>query len=156
MNINFKTIATIGGAALLYYRVLRGASALYVGIKNYRFGSISLANNTAEFIITFLLNNPLYVGLRLKAISGDIYIQGIKCGTINANYDRYLAGRHAWNVAVPITIDLGQLASAVVENISTGNINTLTISFDGAIVIGGTGLVRIPFSKTLSYDDLTK
>jgi len=153
--VNFKTLAKIGGAAFLYFGVLRGASALYLGIKSYRFNHISLQDNTAEFIITFLIRNPLFVGIKLKSITGDVYIQGIKCGTINVSYDRYLAGRKTWSVAVPVTIDLGQFSSAIIQNINSGDVSTLTISFDGAVYVGDTGLVRVPFSKTVTWDDLT-
>jgi len=151
-----STILKIGGAALLYYGVLRGASALYFGIKSYRFQNISLINNTAEFVVTFTIYNPLLIGLKLKSITGDIYLQGVPCGTINTTYDRYLAGRKTWNISVPVTIDLGQLASAVIQNISTGDINTLYVSFDGSVTVGDNGVMRVPFSKTVTWEDLTK
>ena len=155
MNV-FRTLGKIGAAAFLYFGVLRGASALYLGIKDYYFQSISLTQNSARFIVTFLINNPLFVGLTLKSISGDVYIQGNKCGTVNVDYDKYLAGRQAWSVAVPVDIDLSQLTASIIDNINTGNINTLTIAFDGGIIIGGTGLVRIPFAKTVTWNDISK
>lgn len=154
--ISFKTIGRIGAAAFLYFGILRGATALYFGIKDYFFRSISLTNQMAEFVVTFTIHNPLFVGLTLKSVAGDIYIQGIKCGTINQSYDYFLPGRKTWNISIPVQIDLKQLTSAVIQNISTGDINTLTIAFDGYAFIGGSGLVRIPFQKTITWDDLQK
>lgn len=152
--IKSKNIVLVGGAALLYFGVLRGAKSLYLGIKDYHFKNLDLMNQTVDFVIRFLIKNTLFVGVRIKSLTGNIYIQGEKVGTINANYDKYLAGNTNWDVDVPISIDMKNLAQAVVNNILSGDIRTLTIMFDGAIVIGGTGLVRVPFKKTLNWDDI--
>lgn len=140
--------------AALYYAVLRGANALIVAVRGYRFQSIDTTNGTISFYLYFVINNPLLVGLTLKGLSGDIYVQGVKCGVVNMKYDYFISGRHSHSVPVLVTVDASKLTEAAILNIQSGNVKTLTIAFDGGLNIGSEQ-VYIPVQKTLDWEDLT-
>lgn len=150
-----KSAVKIGLAAgLLYYTVLRGASALFVGVRGYMLKGIDVATGMITLQINFVINNPLWVGIRLRSIDGEIFIQGVKCGVIDMRYDYYMSGRRSHNIPVLVTVDTSNLGQAVLANISTGNINTLTVDFDGGVTVGKSDLVRIPLKKTLDWEDI--
>lgn len=149
-----KVIGWTAAIAAAWYGILRGANALFVGIRGYRFQAVSLQNRTASFSLNFVIKNPLLVGITLREVSGDIYIQGIKCGLVATKYNYFLSGGKTHVIPVVVTISLEGLASAVVENIMSGDVRTLTIDFDGAVFVGDSGLVRIPIQKTVTWEEL--
>lgn len=151
-----KVIRLAAAGAVLWYGLLRGVNALVMGVRGFRFSGISLTNRTATFVLDFQIHNPLFVGVTLNSVLGDVYIQGVKCGAVQNIYNYYLSGGKTHNIPVSVTIDLSGLASAVVANIESGNVQTLTIDFDGAVVVGSSGLVRLPIQKTITYNDLLK
>lgn len=152
-----KQIVKIGlGGLLLYYGILRGARALVVGIKSYSFRNIDLANGTVGLNLNFYIKNPLFVGLTLKGIKGYVYAQGQKVGYINTEINYYLSGGGRTHV-VPVVVNLvlGGLADAVLANIQSGDIRTLTVAFDGRLYVGNWN-VGVPLQITLDYNDLVK
>lgn len=150
-----NTALKIGLAAgLLYYYVLRGASALFVGIRSYGVQSINTAAGTMTLQVNFVINNPLWVGLRLRSIDGEVYIQGVKCGTIDMFYDYYLSGRHAHVIPVQVVVDVKSIGQAALLNINSGDVRTLTVDFNGGVTVGKSDLMRIPIQKTLDWEDI--
>lgn len=147
------TLKILAAAAALYYLVLRGARALIVEVGNYSVHSVDLLNERITLRINFLINNPLLVGITLKGIDGDIYVQGVRTGRVNMKYDYYLSGRHAHSIPVLVELSTSQMTDAIIANIKTGNINTLTIAFDGGIIVSDS-LVRIPVNKVLTWSDI--
>lgn len=149
-----KIIGWAAVAAAAWYGVLRGARALFIGVTGFRFTGLSLVENTATFVLNFVIQNPLFVGIKLDKVVGDVYIQGIKCGRVDNVYQYYMTGGKAHNIPVAVTIDLSQLTHAAVENIMSGDVNTLTVSFDGSVTVGDNGLVAIPIQKTIGLSEL--
>ena len=139
----------LGGAALLWWGVLRGASALVVGIKSWAFRGININTGQVDLTLNFLIKNPLFVGLTLKGIQGDIYVQGQKVGLINMAYDYYLSGGHTHQIPVIVSLFAGELGQAALLNIQSGDVNTLTIAFDGRLYIGA---AKIPIPLQLNYN----
>ena len=152
--MSVESIIKLGaGAALLWYGVLRGAKGLIVKVYNYTFRGIDTTTGTVQLSLNFLVKNPLLVGLTLKGISGDIYIQGQNVGFVNTTVDYYLSGGHTHIVPVVANLTMAGAAAAALANIQSGDVRTLTISFNGRVLVG-TWNVPIPVQIDLDYNDL--
>lgn len=145
----------IVGASFLWYFFCRGANALIVKVKGYSFRDVNIINGTVSLNLNFYIKNPLFIGLTLKSIVGDVYVQGIKVGYVNTTIDYYLSGAHTHIVPVVVNLDVAELGSAALLNIQSGDVRTLTIAFDGKIFVGDMN-VGVPVNITLDYNDLTK
>ena len=143
------------GLGLLSYAVLRGAKGLVVGVRDYSFRGVDLANGLVSLNLNFIIKNPLFVGLTLNRIEGDIYIQGQKAGFVNTTVNYYLSAWHTHIIPVVVNLDVAGLGAAAVANIMSGDIRSLTISFDGRIYVGDMG-ASVPVQIDLDYNDLTK
>ena len=143
------------GAGLLWFGILRGAKGLVVRIKSYSFRSIDLTNNTVSLNLNLLIKNPLLVGLTIKGVMGDVFVQGYKVGTINTAYDYYLAGGHTHVLPVVVNLQMASVGQAALLNIQSGDIRTLTIAFNGKLFVGSR-TIGIPLQFELDYNDLTK
>lgn len=144
----------LGGAALLWWGVLRGASALVVGIKSWAFRGLDLTTGTVDITLNFLIKNPLIVGLTLKGIQGDVYVQGQNVGTVAMNYDYYLSGGHTHQIPVIVRLNMANVGQAALLNIQSGDVRTLTLAFDGKLLIGSAG-VPVPINVSYNWEDLT-
>ncbi len=150
-----RLLKIVTGAALLYYAILRGARGLVVGVKSYSFRGIDLNNGTVSFFLNILVKNPLVVGLTLKGVKGNVYIQGQNVGQVNTRYDYYLSGGHTHIIPVIVNLQLAGLGQAAILNIQSGDVRTLTIGFDGKLFIGDYN-IGVPLQLTLDYNDLVK
>ena len=152
--MEIKTIAKIGlGLGLLWYGVLRGAKGLIVRIKDYSFRSIDVVSQTVSLNLNLLIKNPLFVGVTIKGIVGDVYAQGIKVGKVNTTYDYYIAGGRTHILPVVVNLNMTDVGQAAMLNIQSGDISTLTVAFDGKLMVGNIG---IPLQFDLNYNDLIK
>ena len=148
-------IVKIGlGFGLLWYGVLRGAKGLVVKVQDYSFRSIS-ADGTVSLNLNLSIKNPLLVGLTIKGVTGEVYAQGQKIGTVNMSYDYYLAGGYTHVLPVVVDLQMGWLAQAAMQNIQSGDIRTLTVAFNGKIYVAKYS-IPVPFQFELDYNDLTK
>ena len=145
----------LGGAALLWWGVLRGASALMVGIKSWAFRGIDISNMNVDLTLNFMIKNPLFIGLTLKGIYGDVYVQGHKVGQVSTSYNYYLSGGRTHIIPVLVTLNMASVGQAAMENIQSGNVQTFTIAFDGRLLIGKAG-VPVPVQVNYNWGDLTK
>lgn len=143
------------GCGLLYYGVLQGARGLVIGVQNFAFRAIDLATNTVSLYLNLKIKNPLLVGLTIKGIQGDVYAQGLKIGYVNTTYDYYLGGGRTHILPVVVNLELGEMGSAAMMNIQSGNIQTLSIGFNGRVYVGD-WRVSIPLQFELNYKDLVK
>lgn len=154
--MNGQKIAKIGfGIGLLWYGVLRGAKGLIVKVRDFTFRSVNLTDGTVSLNLNFLIKNPLMVGLTLKGIAGDVYVQGQKVGDVNTTLEYYLSGWHTHIVPVIVNLDLENVGQAALLNIQSGDIRTLTIAFDGTLYVGKYG-VGVPVQMNLNYEDLIR
>lgn len=143
------------GAAFLWYGILRGAKALVVGVRDFSFRGVNIESGNVSLNLNFLIKNPLLVGITLKAIRGDVYMQGQKVGYINTTIDYYLSGGHTHIIPVVVNLNVSELGQAAILNIQSGDIRTLTVAFDGKIYVGSRE-IGIPVDITLDYRDLVK
>lgn len=141
------------GLGLLWYGVLRGAEAVQVKVHSYSFRNISLADGTASLNLNLQIKNPLLVGVTINGVQGNVFMQGEQVGTINTTYDYYIAGGKTHILPVVVNLTLSQLGKAVLMNIESGDVRTLTVGFDGKLLFGK---VSIPLKLNLDYNDLTQ
>lgn len=142
------------GIGLLWYGILRGAKALVVKVHSYSFRSVNLTDGTVSLDLNILLKNPLLVGLTVKGIQGDLYIQGHKSGVVNTVYDYYIAGGKTHIIPVVVNLVASEVLQAAIKNIQSGDIKTLTMAFDGKLYVGQYH-VGIPLQFELDYNDFT-
>ena len=143
----------IGGLAIVWYAVLRGASALAVGIKGWALNGVDLDSKKIGITLQFAIANPLFIGLTIRGIQGDVYVQGQKVGSVDNTYDYFLAGRHTHIIPVLVQLDSTALGQAAIANIKTGNVRTLTIAFNGKLLVGSAS-VPVPIQITYDWGDL--
>ncbi len=154
--MELNKVGKIGlGLSLLWLGVLRGAKGLVVRISNYTFRSIDLTNNTVSLNLNLSIKNPLLVGLTIKGIDGEVYAQGHKVGGVNMAYDYYLAGGHTHVLPVIVNLDMSDIGTAALLNMQSGDVRTLTIAFNGKLMVGKWG-VGVPLQLELDYNDLTQ
>lgn len=150
-----KTVKILAGFGLLYYTVLRGVNAITVGIRGAQFVGVDLAKKEVQVKLFFYIKNPLLIGVKLRAITGDVYMQGMKVGYVNSSYDYFLSGGKTQTVPVTVICNIASLSEAMIANIQSGNIQTLTIAFDGYITAGKNG-VALPIQKTIGWNEIKK
>lgn len=143
------------GLGALWYAVLRGARALVVKISDYSFRSIDVASYTVSMNLNLLIKNPLLVGLTIKGIVGDVYAQGMKVGNVDMQYNYYIAGGRTHILPVVVVLDMTEVGQAALLNIQSGDIRTLTIAFNGHILVGKKE-IAIPLQLDLDYNDLVR
>ena len=143
------------GLGLLWYGILRGAKGLVVRIGSYGFRSINIDDLSVNLNLNLIVKNPLVVGLTIKGVLGDVYVQGQKVGTVNTAYDYYLAGGHTHMLPVVVNLQLASVGQAALLNIQSGDIRSLTIAFNGKLFVGSR-TIGIPLQFELDYNDLTK
>ena len=148
-----NAVKIFGGLALLWYGVFRGASAMIVAVRSWRFNSIDIANRTVFIDLNMLVKNPLFIGMTLNSIVGDVYIQGKNVGGINTTLNYFLSGGHTHIVPVSVGLDLHDISDAAILNIQSGDIRTLTVAFDGKLYVGKSN-IGIPVQVMLDYNDL--
>ena len=145
------------GLALLgyavYQAVLRGAKALVVRMDSYSVKEVGITDGTVSLILNILIYNPLLVGLWIKGITGTVYMKDEKVGTIDKSFNYYLEGRKQHILPVDLKLQVKSLGKAVIENIKSGDINNLTIGFDGKVLVGEY-YVGIPVKLNVKYSDI--
>ena len=146
-----KILGITGGLFMLWYAVFRGAKALIVRVKSYSFKSIDLVNKTVSLTINVLIKNPLLVGLTIKGISGTVYAQGVAVGSVDSTFNYYISGGRTHVLPVVVELNLSDINEAVLLNIQSGDIRTLTIAFNGKLQVGNVGL---PLQLDFDYNDL--
>ena len=154
MSVKLNTIGRIAlGVTLLWYGVLRGAKALVVMLKGWQLVNVNIADMTATMVLRFVIKNPLVVGVKLKGIIGDVYVQGQKVGEIEHYYNYYLSGMKAHVVPVETTIYGDVLGATMLQNLQASIANDIEIAFVGKILVGDYGL-SIPVRIERNWGDM--
>lgn len=143
------------GFGLLFYGLFKNVKSLKFGVRDYSISDLNLSAGTAVLKINIYIKNPLLVGVLVRAITGDVYAQGVKVGNVNTTYDYKISGRKTHILPILVNLNLSNVGSAVMQNIATGDIKTLELRFDGFVAVGEY-YTNIPVKLNFNYDDLTK
>lgn len=141
------------GLGLLWYGVLRGAKALVVRVQSYSFRTLSLTDGTVSLNLNLLVKNPLFVGVTIKGITGEVYAQGQKIGYVNTNLDYFLGGAKAHIIPVVVNLQFTDVMRAALLNVQSGDVRTLTVAFDGKLFVGQKN-IGIPLQFEFDYKDI--
>ena len=117
-------------------------------VKGIELKSFSVKDKQALFEVA--LYNPNAFSLPISGVSGDIVLNQMTIGSIDAGSDQSLAAHATQVVAVPIMLDPDLLVKAAK---SVLNLRQAEYTFNGGIM---TSMGQIPFSKKgdLSVQDL--
>ena len=139
-------------AAGFWYLFLRGASALKLGLKSLRLSGISLESATLE--VTLFVRNPLLATVFVREIAGTISVMGVPVGVIDTVINKRIFARSTSYIPVQVQISYAAMGAAAWQNIMSGNVQTLTVEFDGKIKAGERFSVPIPVKKLWTYRDI--
>lgn len=154
MKDTYKNIVLWGGLTAIWYYVLRGARALSIKMVTLGFSGVDILAETISLRPVFRIANPLWVSVFVQKITGDLYIMDAKVAEINASINRPIAANAVTQISVPVEATMSGLSEAVVQNIRTGDVRTLLITFDGTVSIGKNNPVTLPVRIGLSWEDL--
>lgn len=141
------------GVGLLWYGVVRGAKGLKIGCQSFAFRNINLSEGTADVQLNISIKNPLVVGVKIKGIAGDVYVQDQQVGVVDMQYDYNISGGKTHIIPVVVKLTFNGAAQAALSLIQSGQIQNLTAAFDGK-VMAGEHAVAIPLRFTLNWEDM--
>lgn len=141
------------GLGFLWYGVRMAAKGLIVKVKDYKFSGYDAQSGSLLLTLNLMLKNPLAIGLTIKGVVGEVYAQGFRIGGVNTTYNYYIAGGKTHILPVIVNLNLGDVLQAGWQNIQSGDIKTLTVAFNGKILIGKYN-VSVPLQFELDYNDI--
>ena len=144
-------IKIVGGFALLWYGILRGASAMIVKLYSWSLNNINFDDHTLEIQLNIFVKNPLWVGLTIEGIKGDVYLNGEKVGYISQELQYYLSGGNTHIIPLVVNVSANAGVNAFWQNISTGAGDKYIFAFDGNIYVGSKG-VGVPVQFSFNWD----
>ena len=156
----YKHIAFLGiGAGLLYFSIKEGIKRLVVDVYSYSFAELSLVEKIVRLNLNLRIKNTLPVGVNVKRLVGKIYMQGSEVGYVDTKYNYYIDGFKTHVLPVVINLDLSSVKDAIIENIKTGDVNTLKIEFVGNVQASKDLYVtklyaRVPVNLSFGWDDI--
>ena len=117
-------------------------------VKGVELKSFSAKNKQAVFEIA--LYNPNNFSLPISGMNGDIVLNKLTIGSIDAENDQHLAALTIQSVTLPVVLNADALVKAVK---SVLNLRQAQYTFNGGLM---TSVGKIPFSKKgdLSMKDL--
>lgn len=139
-------------AATFWLLVLRGASALKIGLKSVRLQQVN--GDIATLQVMLYVQNPLIASVLIRNVAGQINIMGIPVGTIDYPINRRIEARSITYIPVQVEVSYSKLGDAVWANIMSGDVQTLSIELDGTITAGERYAVSIPIHKVWTYSDI--
>lgn len=148
---NSKAITIIAGIALLFFGVLRGATALSISLYQWGVKNMNAMDMTADVVFKLLIKNPLLVGVRLRGIMGDVYINGKKAGEIHNTYDYKLSGMKSHIVPISVEVFGTDMISVLLSNLQQSLDQDIDVRFDGKVMVGN---ISIPIDITRNIKEL--
>ena len=160
MMSNAKGWILTGLVAILFLKVSRSARALKIALSSYEIDSVNLVDGTVGMYLYFTINNPLWVGVTLKEISGSLMAQSGEqietIGTVDNKYNYFIRGNATHVVRAKINISSKSALTALMQNIQSGDVNNLLLTFDGKLTFGSGNGVAIPIKRTMTYKELVQ
>lgn len=137
-------IAAIAAGA--YYIVLRRAKALITNIRSWRFSHIDINTGLIYINLNFTIQNPLNVGLTLRGVHGDVFVNGILAGRINNEYKFYLTSEKTSVLPVQVALNMSMLTEALLHGLQNGE--NISLAFNGNMYIGS---LRVAVPVQIEY-----
>lgn len=148
---NWAKIGLGIGALWLAFRI--AAKGLVVGVSNVLLKGLDIANGKAQVQINVSVRNPLPVGVKVNDVVGEVYVGNTQVGYVNTQLNYLCSGEKTHVLPVIVNLTSQGLGQALWNNIQTGNINNLVISFDGALRVTKLN-IRVPLELQFRWSDL--
>lgn len=149
-----NTLLYTGLAGLLYFGVIRGVQAVKVGFEDMYIGGIDWSQGIISVIVRIFIKNPLLVGITLYSIVADIYVDGIKCATINNTYQCKISGGKTHIIPIPVNVETSTTVGTLLNSIKSGNGQDMQVRLVGRIGVGTKKQIEIPIDKTIKVSEL--
>jgi len=155
-----KGLAILAFGALLFYKVFRSVQALKITLASYEVDSVNVADGTVRMALYFRIVNPLWIGITLKEISGELTATSDPntepevIGTVYNRYNYFIRGNATHTVRAAVKVNTKSVIASAIENINSGDINNYLLKFDGKLVFGGTREVSLPIRRTMTIKEL--
>lgn len=148
MNNKTVIILLLGGYALC--EVLRDRlSRIRVGFGGLRI--IGFGGESVRMRVGVMIENPLGVSVEVNEIAGDIWIEGIECGTVDWSVKQSIKPRSRSVLQFDFDGWYERLSEALVRNIEAGDIGEMAFRFVGYVRIGE---IRVKIDREMRYKEL--
>ena len=139
----------IGAGMVLWYGFLRGVRAVKVYFDKLRV--VSIAADGIIYRISLAIHNPLLIDVVINDIQGKVYIMDTHVATIDYPVNQRIRsfGTSVFDIQFEAYSD--KIGAALWQNIQTGDVHTLLVTFDGYVTVKG---VNIHVKKQFTYDDI--
>lgn len=150
---NWAKIGLGIGALWLAFRI--AAKGLVVGVSKVLLKGIDLSQGIAQVQLNVSVRNPLPVGVKVKDITGSVYVNGVQIGYVNTVFDYLLGGERTHILPVIVNLTADGMGQALWNNIQTGNINNLILDFDGQLHVTKLN-IAVPVELSFKWRDLVR
>lgn len=150
-----------GGATLLIYNLIKGYRALRIALSSYQITRLNISSGTLGLNLYFDITNPLLIGVTLREISGKLIAtnrgqEPVVIGEVYNRYNYYIRGNARHMIRAEVLLSTQAIAQQVLQNIQSGNVQNLLITFDGALKFGKDTEVSLPISRNMTITELLK
>lgn len=156
MNKSSKKIVWLGIIAGVYLiasrvsRVVRNLAWRFTGV------SVIASNNetnSATVRVGLQLRNSTPVSVLLNSIVGEIYIQGVRVGSVNQAYNMVIQRESITNLDIIFELFWSGMAQAIKTNVLSGDIRNLNFQFVGYLEVEGH---KINLNQVITFQDLVE
>lgn len=156
MNKSSKKIVWLGIIAGVYLiasrvsRVVRNLAWRFTGV------SVIASNNetnSATVRVGLQLRNSTPVSVLLNSIVGEIYIQGVRVGSVNQAYNMVIQRESITNLDIIFELFWSGVAQAIKTNVLSGDIRNLKFQFVGYLEVEGH---KINLNQVITFQDLVE
>lgn len=156
MNKSSKKIVWLGIIAGVYLiasrvsRVVRNLAWRFTGV------SVIASNNetnSATVRVGLQLRNSTPVSVLLNSIVGEIYIQGVRVGSVNQAYNMVIQRESITNLDIIFELFWSGVAQAIKTNVLSGDIRNLNFQFVGYLEVEGH---KVNLNQVITFQDLVE
>ena len=157
-RIAYSILAGLGILAI--YDIVRGYKALKISLSKYEITKVNL-DGSIGMTLYFDITNPLLIGVTLRGIEGMLTATNygsdpVTIGTVANRYNYYIRWRARHIIKATVNVDTKSAVKQLLQNIQSGDVNNLLITFSGDISFGKDKEIAIPVSKNMSLTEFVK
>lgn len=145
-----KVLIASSLAIVLYMIAVRGIRNVDVAVKSVVFRSMDFLASLVYLTVNLAVKNPLSIGVTVRGITGDLYINGQLAGKVNQNMNTYLTGGSESILPVDATISVNNVTQIVLDAITVRDFSSVVIAFNGSVLVGDLNIaIPVQFEKAL-------
>lgn len=141
------------GLGFIWIAIRVAINNLVVGVQKVLLAGLNIEQGIVQLQVNVSIKNPLPIGVTVKDVVGDVYLQGVKVGVVKTAFDYYLGGSKVHVLPVIVTLTASGVGQALWKNIQTGDVKNLVIDFDGKIKVTDVN-IGVPLQFSLKWEDI--